>query len=143
MTNQSQTHLASMLQKVPLFSALKEKQLRTIGGGGKEISYEQGQHIVDEGTKGIGFFLILDGKVRVRKGNKTLAELKAGDFFGEMSLFDEQPRSATVEAATSTKCLVISAWSFVGMVRANPDIAVNLMKELAARLRQTNKALAE
>ena len=132
-----------MLQKVPIFSSLKEKQLKTIASGGKELGYEQGQAIVEEGTKGIGFFLILDGKVLVKKGSKTLAELSSGDFFGEMSLFDDQPRSATVEAITPTKCLGISAWSFVAMIKANPDIAINVMKVLASRLRKSNKALAE
>jgi len=132
-----------MLRKVPLFSTLSSKHLKTIAATGKELSYVPGQEIVQEGSMGVGFFLILDGHVRVRKGKKTLAELKTGDFFGEMSLFDEQPRSATVEATVDTKCLGIAAWSFIGMVKSNPDIAVNLMKELAARLRLSNKALAE
>ena len=92
---------------------------------------------------GVGFFLILNGQVGVRKGKKTIAELNTGDFFGEMSLFDQQPRSATVEAITDTKCLGITAWSFIGLVKGNPDIAINLMKELAARLRLSDKALAE
>jgi CRP-like cAMP-binding protein len=132
-----------MLRKVPLFSALNGKQLKTVAAGGKGLSFAPGQRIVEEGAMGVGFFLILDGKVRVRKDKKTLAELKSGDFFGEMSLFDEQPRSATVEAMTDTKCLVITAWSFIGMVKSNPDIAVNVMKELAARLRLSNKVLPD
>jgi CRP/FNR family transcriptional regulator, cyclic AMP receptor protein len=132
-----------MLRNVPIFSTLNNKQLKTIASGGKELTYVPGQAIVEEGSMGVGFFLILDGKVRVRKGKKTLAELKVGDFFGEMSLFDEQPRSATVEATADTKCLGISAWSFIGMVKSNPEIAVNLMKELASRLRLSNKALEE
>jgi CRP/FNR family transcriptional regulator/CRP/FNR family cyclic AMP-dependent transcriptional regulator len=132
-----------MLRKVPLFSTLNDKQLKTIAAGGKNRLYSPGQEIVQEGMNGVGFFLVLDGAVRVRKGKKTLAELKTGDFFGEMSLFDEKPRSATVEAVSETRCLGIAAWSFVAMVRSDPDIAVNLMKELAARLRASNKALAE
>lgn len=132
-----------MLRNVPIFSTLNNKQLKKIASGGKELTYVPGQTIVEEGAMGVGFFLILEGKVRVRKGKKTLAELKAGDFFGEMSLFDEQPRSATAEATVDTKCLGITAWSFIGMVKSNPDIAVNLMKELASRLRVSNKALAE
>jgi CRP/FNR family cyclic AMP-dependent transcriptional regulator len=143
LTKESQSQLLVMLRNVPLFSGLKEKHLKTVAAGGKELSYPPGKVIVEEGAMGIGFFLILDGKVRVRKGKKTLAELKSGDFFGEMSLFDEKPRSATVEALTDTKCLGITAWSFIGMVRSDPDIAVNLIKELAARLRLSDKALAE
>jgi CRP-like cAMP-binding protein len=138
-----QEQLAEMLKDVPLFGGLNGKQLKTIAAGGKELSYVPGQHIVDEGAIGVGFFLILDGRVRVRKGNKTLAELKKGDFFGEMSLFDDQPRSATVEAISATKCMGLTEWIFTGMVKSNPDIALGLMKVLAARLRQSNKALAE
>lgn len=141
MTKESREQV-SLLQKVPLFSSLNTKQLRTIAAGGKELSFTPGQHIVDEGAVGVGFFLVLVGQVRVREGRKTLAELKAGDFFGEMSLFDAQPRSATVEAVTETKCLGISAWAFIGMIKSNPDIAINLMKEMAARLRLSNKGLA-
>jgi CRP-like cAMP-binding protein len=140
---ESQEDLTAMLRNVPIFSTLNNKQLKKIASGGKELTYVPGQTIVEEGAMGVGFFLILEGKVRVRKGKKTLAELKAGDFFGEMSLFDEQPRSATAEATVDTKCLGITAWSFIGMVKSNPDIAVNLMKELASRLRVSNKALAE
>lgn len=143
MTKGPQDQLAEMLKDVPLFAGLNAKQLKTIAAGGKELSYEPGQHIVDEGAIGVGFFLILDGKVRVRKGSKTLAELKKGDFFGEMSLLDDQPRSATVEAISATSCLGITEWVFTGMAKSNPDIALGLMKVLAARLRQSNKALAE
>lgn len=143
MTKDSEDQLVSLLGKVPLFSNLKPKQLKAIAGGGKDLFYTPGQHIVEEGSEGVGFYLILDGQVRVRKGKKTLAELKAGDFFGEMSLFDSQPRSATVEAVTATKCLGISSWTFMGLVKGDPDIAVNLMKELATRLRLSNRALAE
>ena len=142
LTKESQEQIA-MLRKVPLFSNLNDKNLKTFAEGAKTLTYVPGQQIVEEGTSGVGFFLILDGNVRVRKGKKNLAELQSGDFFGEMSLFDEQPRSATVEAITPTKCLGITAWSFMGMVRSNPDIAVNVMKVLAARLRQSDKALAE
>jgi len=132
-----------MLGNVSLFKGLKNKQLKTIAGTGKELVYAPGQVIVEEGSIGVGFFLILEGKVQVRKGRKTLAELGTGDFFGEMSLFDEQPRSASVVAVTETRCLGITSWSFIGMVKSDPDIAVNMMKVMAARLRLSNKALAE
>jgi CRP/FNR family transcriptional regulator, cyclic AMP receptor protein len=138
-----QDQQVALLRKVPLFSSLKPKQLKTVAAGGKDLFYSPGQYIVEEGAAGVGFYLILDGHVRVRKGKKALAELKTGEFFGEMSLFDSEPRSATVEAVTDTKCLIISSWAFMGMVKSDPDIAVNLMKELAARLRLSNKALAE
>ena len=143
MTKESQARLAPMLGKVSLFKGLKDKQLKTIAASGKELVYTPGQVIVEQGSIGVGFYLILEGTVEVRRGKKTLAELKTGDFFGEMSLFDEQPRSASVLAVTETRCLGITSWSFTGMIRSDTDIAVNMMKEMAVRLRASNKALAE
>jgi CRP/FNR family cyclic AMP-dependent transcriptional regulator len=143
LSKEAEAGLVVMLRKVSLFAGLKDKQLRSIASGGKESSYSAGQTIIEEGKSGVGFYLIVDGKVSVRKGKKVLAELGSSEFFGEMSLFDRQARSATVEAVTDTKCLVISAWSFIALVRTDPDIAVNMMKELAGRLRLSNKALSE
>jgi CRP/FNR family cyclic AMP-dependent transcriptional regulator len=143
LAKESQARLAPMLGKVSLFKGLKDKQLKKIAASGKELVYTPGQVKVEEGAFGVGFYLILEGTVEVRKGKKSLAQLKAGDFFGEMSLFDEQPRSASVSAVTETRCLGITSWSFIGMVKSDPDIAVNMMKEMAVRLRRTDKALAE
>ncbi|MGD1055557.1 MAG: Crp/Fnr family transcriptional regulator, partial [Nitrososphaerales archaeon] len=92
---------------------------------------------------GVGFYLIADGSVEVRRKGKTISGLKKGDFFGEMTLIDDQPRSADVVAIAPTTCYVLTAWAFWGLVRSKPDIGVNLMKELVRRLRGTNRSLTE
>src|SRR5512136_2797564 len=94
--------ILSALAAVSFFSGLNQKQLKVMAGSGKELFYESGETIVEEGTMGVGFYLILDGKVEVREGSKTLAVLSKGQFFGEMSLIDEQPRSADVVAVQPT-----------------------------------------
>lgn len=126
---------ATLLGAVPMFSGLNEKKRKTMAAQGKEFSYKPGTMIVDEGSMGVGFYLVLDGRVQVKRGGKVLAQLGKGQFFGEMSLIDQQPRSADVMAVEPTKCWALSAWSFDSIVKANPDIALVMLKEMVKRLR--------
>lgn len=135
--------MMEMLGSVPLFSGLKEKQLRSILDSGKEMQFGAQKEIVSEGEDGVGFYLIVEGKVEVRRKGRVLSELGKGDFFGEMSLIDKQPRSADVVAVTPVTCFGLTQWVFIGMVRTQPDIAVNVIRELVRRLRGTDKALTE
>lgn len=139
----SEERLAAMIGKVSLFNELSGKQLKAIARSGTERNFDAGTSIVKEGEKGVGFYLILEGNVEVRKKGRLLTKLSGGDFFGEMGLIDDQPRSADVVAASPTKTLCISEWTFTGIVKGNPDIAMNMMRALVGRLRTTNKALTE
>lgn len=132
-----------MIRKVPLFAGLKDKDLKTIAKSGKEFSYHPPTTIVKADEGGAGFFLILDGKVRVQRRGKTIATLGSGDFFGEMSLLDKQPRSADVVVAEDTTCFGLTPWVFISLIRSNPDIAIGMLKEIVGRLRATDKALTE
>lgn len=125
----------SMIGSVPFFGGLQEKTRKAISAQGKEMSYKSGDSIVDEGTMGVGFYLILDGKAEVRKGGKILATLGKGQFFGEMSLIDEQPRSADVIAVAPTKCWALTSWAFAALVKSHPEIALSMLKEMVKRLR--------
>jgi CRP/FNR family transcriptional regulator, cyclic AMP receptor protein len=135
--------LLENLQAVPLFSGLKDKDLKVILKSGKRQSYPEGKLIVAEGEVGVAFYLILDGKVEVRRKGKVIAKLGGGNFFGEMSLFDRSPRSSDVVAVAPTDCLQLSSWSFQGVVEANGAIALNMLKTLSQRLRDTNSALTD
>jgi CRP-like cAMP-binding protein len=126
---------ALLIGAVPFFSGLDEKKRKSIASQGKELSYKAGDAIVDEGTMGVGFYLILEGKAEVRKGSKVLASLGKGNFFGEMSLIDEQPRSADVVAVSPAKCWAISSWAFSSIMKTNPEIAQMMLKEMVKRLR--------
>ncbi len=128
-----------MIRGASLFSGLKEKQLKTIVDAGKELSYEAGRVIVKEGEMGVGFYLILDGSVEVRRGTRVLSKLGTGQFFGEMALLDRQPRSADVVATSPTKCYVLTAWAFAALVRSQPEMALNMLRELTARLRKIDE----
>ena len=106
----SSSDASSMIGSVPFFSSLNPRNRRTLLAQGKEMSYKAGSTIVAEGTTGVGFFLILDGKAEVRKKGKVLATLSKGQFFGEMSLIDDLPRSADVIELQPTKCWAIKCW---------------------------------
>jgi len=120
---------------VPLFSSVNKKQLDSLVRAGRERTFKEGEKIVAEGDTGVGFYLILDGKVEVRKGSKPIATLSRGQYFGEMSLIDREGRSADVVAVAPTKCFLITVWVFTTLVEKNPQIALSMLKELAKRLR--------
>ena len=125
----------TLISSVPFFSGLTAKSRKTLIAQGKEISYRSGDTIVTEGTTGVGFFLILDGKAEVRKKGKVLATLSKGQFFGEMSLIDDMPRSADVTALQPTKCWAITSWSFASVIKVHPELALGMLKEVVKRLR--------
>jgi CRP/FNR family cyclic AMP-dependent transcriptional regulator len=126
---------ASLIGTVPFFSGLDEKKRKSVASQGKELSYKAGDTIVGEGSMGVGFYLIVEGNAEVRKGGKVLASLGKGQFFGEMSLIDEHPRSADVIAVSPTKCWALSSWSFGSLVKSHPEIALTMLKEMVKRLR--------
>ena len=132
-----------MLQDVPLFSLLDKKAISNIASSAGKKNYAAGSTIVKEGEKALSFFLILNGNVEVRRGKKVLAKLGHGQFFGEMALFDDQPRSADVVATEDTSCALLTSWAFAGVLAGNPKIGQAIIKELVRRLRETNKALSE
>jgi CRP-like cAMP-binding protein len=138
-----EARLVDLLSTVPLFGGLKRKQVEHIAEAGKELTFEQGREVIQEGQGGVGFFLITDGEVEVRKQSKVLTRLGKGQFFGEMTLLDGQPRSADVVAVKPTKCFGLTSWAFAAIINTNPDVALNMMKELARRLREADERLNE
>lgn len=130
-----------LLARVPLFSECTKKELRAIASASKEVNHEAGDTLAREGDQGIGFFVIADGTAGVMVGKTKRGKLGPGDFFGEISLLDEGPRSATVVAETPMRLYGLTAWSFRQLVSQNPSIAQKLLKVMADRLRKTSKEL--
>ncbi len=128
--------LAKILSSVPLFSGLDREELEAVADVGKEVTFEAGKTILEQGEPGIGFLLILEGKTEVRKKGKKVATVGPGGFFGEMSMIDDKPRSADVVAVEPTRCFGVTEWSFTPMLRRNPSIAIGIIRELVRRLRQ-------
>jgi CRP/FNR family cyclic AMP-dependent transcriptional regulator len=136
-------NILGMLEKTSLWSGLSKQDLKSIAKLSKERTYDPGETIVRKGEGGVGFYLILEGAVEIKSDGKTLSKLGPGQFFGEMSVLDNQPRSADVVVVEPTKCLTLSAWSFNAMISENPKIALRMLQEFVRRLRNTNKALSE
>lgn len=133
-----------LLKEVPLFATFSKKQLKSVKKTAKEKEFKSGEMIVREGdASNTGFYLILDGQVEVKQDDSTLSKLGSGQFFGEMAVLDEKPRSADVVATTDTKCLLLTSWDFKALIKTYPDMATKVIAELANRLRQTNMALSK
>ena len=126
------------LARVPLFSALSKKELQTIGRASDEIDVEVGKVLCEEGKPGHEFFLILDGKAAVKRGKKTIATLEAGRYFGELSLLDRGPRSATVVADSPMTLLVLGQREFSGILDQLPGVSRKLLCSMAERLRDAD-----
>lgn len=130
-----------MLKSVPLFEGLSKRELDSVYNAGKQVEFEAGHDIVEEGHTGIGFHLILDGEVDVLVSGRKRAALGRGDYFGEMSLLDGGPRSATCRTKTEVQTLSLTPWAFLSLVERNPSIARKLLVELSRRLRALEKSL--
>ncbi|MBI4279525.1 MAG: cyclic nucleotide-binding domain-containing protein [Armatimonadetes bacterium] len=124
------------LKRVPLFTGLPEQDLERIAGTVKERQYAAGEEIVQQGRPGFSFFMILDGGVEVRRDGHVLRALEPGEFFGEIAVLDDAPRSATVVATRPTTCLAITRKDLVDILKAYPEIAVRMLGVLARRLRE-------
>jgi CRP/FNR family transcriptional regulator, cyclic AMP receptor protein len=132
-----------MMARAPIFSALTDRQLKSLAKVAKVVSFPAQARVVKQGEPGIGFYLILDGATEVRQGDRVLARLGPGQFFGEMTLLDEQPRSADVVAVQPSECAVLSRWEFWGFAKGEPEVLQGVLREMARRLREANRALSE
>ena len=127
---------AQQLKKVPLFTGIPDAQLQRIANGVKERRFEPGAEIISAGATGHGFYLIVQGRAEVKRDGRTVRTLGPGDYFGELALVREAPRSATVTAKDPTTCLALTRWDFKGILDANPQIAVRLLETVAARIHE-------
>jgi len=123
------------LGRVSLFSDLDDQEMLQISRLFKERRFSKGETIVREGTGGSAFYLITSGTATVSIGGARVRTLQSGDYFGEMALIDEEPRSATVTAASDLVCLGITLWDFRPLVQSNGHIGWKLLQQLGKKLR--------
>ena len=127
--------LLDKLKAVPLFGELSDHELADLSGQGRIVDHEGGADVVEAGGSAVGFHLILEGTASVLQAGKLLAQLGPGDYFGEISLIDGKPRTATVRTDTAMRTFSITAWLFQPMLAHHPALAHNLLLGLCARLR--------
>src|SRR5262245_4350897 len=128
------------LTRVPLFSGVKEKDLKKLRKRMQERSFNEGEVITTQGETGLGFFVIEAGNASVSRDERVVRNLGPGDFFGEVALIDDGPRSATVVATTELSCRGMSAWEFKPFVEEHPEVAWALLETLVGRLREAETA---
>jgi CRP/FNR family cyclic AMP-dependent transcriptional regulator len=128
---------AKTIAKVPLFSRCSKRELARIAQLADEIDLPAGKVLTRQGDWGREFFVVLDGSAQVRRGKRSLPPMGAGDFFGEIALVTNEPRTATVTAATPLRALVITDRAFRELLRRSPDIQGKVLEAVAARLAAT------
>jgi len=129
------------LARVPVFAQCTADEIHAIAAVAQESFFQPGQIIVTQGTPGQAFYLILTGRVEILRDGVSLGAFSAGDFFGEMSLLDSAPRSATIRAVDQTSCLMLSSWDFKALLEQHPSIAIKLLEVLSRRLRVADERI--
>ena len=128
-----------MLKVSPIFAALSKKQLESIAATSRILSFSATDAIIQEGEdRSIGFYVLASGTAEVTKEGAVVATYGPGDYFGEIALLsDDTARTATVTATSDAEVLGLTKWDFRALVSSEPDIAVQVMGELARRVAET------
>jgi CRP-like cAMP-binding protein len=123
-----------LLKRVPLFSGCSKKELGSLALSADELDLNEGHVLTREGRPAREFFVLVEGTVRVTRDGRELADLGAGDWFGEIALLTNTPRTATVTATSPVRVLVITDRSFRRVVQDMPSIAVKVLASVGERL---------
>jgi CRP-like cAMP-binding protein len=129
-----------LLAGCPLFLGLPTEGVAVLARRATEVDFPAGHVIARQGEIGTGLFIIVSGSVKVVRSGEELAHLKTGDFFGELSVLDRMPRTASVTAVEPTRCLALASWDFDAAVTESPSIALAILRGLALRLRERTEA---
>lgn len=123
------------LRRVPLFAPCTEKQLQFIAGRVEELDLPGGTVLCREGQSGGDFFILLSGRADVSAAGRTIKEIGEGEFFGEIALLDNGPRTATVTVTQQARALVLGPAQFRDVLHQNAEIAVSMLYTVVQRLR--------
>lgn len=123
------------LKQVPLFQGMSDKELSRVAEISKEVSHPAGKTILEEDHSAVGFHLILSGEAEASQGGVAIGTMGPGAYFGEMSLIDGKPRSASVVAKGDLRTLAIPAWNFNRLLDDHPDMMRALLVALSERIR--------
>jgi protein phosphatase len=131
---------ADALAGVPLFSALSRRHLNKLAEVADEVRFRQGATVIREGDLGETLFVILEGEAKATRGGKVLSRLGPGDFFGEISLVDRGPRTASVIAETPLVTIRLFRKAFIELARSEPSLTDKVLATLARRLRAAERS---
>ncbi|MGA7935550.1 MAG: Crp/Fnr family transcriptional regulator [Kovacikia sp.] len=126
---------------VPIFKELRDDFLVRLASIMDELSFPANHTIFTEGQEGRSLYIVVSGRVRVHIGSQEIVQLDQGTCFGEMSLFDAEPRSASVTTLESCECLMLTQQQLYEAIDETPGIAVNIIRLLSRRIRELNQKI--
>jgi CRP/FNR family cyclic AMP-dependent transcriptional regulator len=125
-----------LLARVPIFQGLDRRDLERIAGSMKQRTFHAGDTVTAEGTGGVGFFVIESGEAKVTIGGRDRRTLGPGDYFGEVALLTDSPRTATITAETDLRCYGMTSWDFKPLVETHSSIAWKLLQTMAKKYQE-------
>ena len=132
----SDAQKATWLSSVPLFAGISDDSMSRLVAVAGEQEFASGSFIVRQGQVGTGLYVIVDGVVNIVRGaDEVIATLKTGEFFGELSVIDQQPRNASAQAVESTTVLAVASWDLLALLEKDPALSLNLIRGLVTRVR--------
>jgi CRP/FNR family transcriptional regulator, cyclic AMP receptor protein len=132
---------ATALAGVPLFADFSRRQLGRLSTDTDELTFGAGEAVVREGDLGETLFVVLEGEAKVVRGGKKVGTVLPGDFFGELSAIDAQPRSASVVAVTRLRVLRLFRRHLLALMKDEPQVTLKLLDGIVRRLRQIDRSL--
>jgi CRP/FNR family transcriptional regulator, cyclic AMP receptor protein len=123
-----------LISRVPLFAHCSKRELAEVAGIADEIDLREGKELTREGAPGREFFVLIEGTADVVKNGRKINTLGAGDFFGEIALVHQSPRTATVKATSPVRALVVTERSFRRLLEEMPEIQRKVLAALAERV---------
>jgi CRP/FNR family transcriptional regulator, cyclic AMP receptor protein len=130
---------SELIARCALFRGLDPDQIAAVAATATQVAFPAGHVVARQGEIGTGFFIVASGEVRVVRDGKTLATLGPGEFFGELSVLDRQPRIAQVVTTRPTRCLAIASWDLERVLLEHPALTLAILRELAGRLRDVTE----
>jgi CRP-like cAMP-binding protein len=127
--------IVEALSGTDLFAGVGKKALHAIAAQARVVNHPEGKDITEEGGGAAGFHLIRSGEVSVTVHGQERPALGPGDYFGEISMIDGKPRSATVHATSPVTTISLASWAFHPILDEHPDVTKQLLKVMCARLR--------
>ena len=129
------------IREIPVFRELRDEFLVRLASVMDELSFPANHTIFTKGQEGRSLYVVVKGQVRVHIGSQELVRLEQGACFGEMALFDAEPRSASVTTLIPSDCLILTQQQLYEAIEENPGIAVNIIRLLSRRIRELNQKL--
>jgi CRP/FNR family cyclic AMP-dependent transcriptional regulator len=141
-------HADDVLRRAPLFDALDDDSAAALQTGVTIVDLARAERLFDEGASGNQLYVILDGKIKLTRAaadgrENLLSVLGPGEMFGELSLFDPRPRTASATAVTDSRLAALAHDDLRNWLTGRPDVALHLLQALAQRLRRANDVMAD